>query len=288
MGPKAEAGTAGEDVNQDPIAALEARQDLIFTGPEGARIAWHCWGEGRPVVFLHGASGSWRHWLRQVEAFGTRGRLICPDLPGFGLSDMPELPLDMTRMVGAVADGLDELIGAETAYDLVAFSYGGSVASHLIRRHSGRQRRVFLCAPAGFGSPSMPPMQKVRGLSGTALTQAHRANLETVMFADPAKIDPLAVTIQTLNSAESRLRPAGVSGQARLQDALAGVGCPVTLVWGTRDAFVSGARIEDRVAQVRTVCPDAQVHLLDGAGHWVAYEAAEAVNARLSEAVFDS
>ena len=25
------------------------------------------WGEGRPLVLLHGGTGSWMHWVRNVE-----------------------------------------------------------------------------------------------------------------------------------------------------------------------------------------------------------------------------
>lgn len=267
---------------------IEARARRIETGPEGRRTVWRVWGTGDPVVFLHGASGSWRHWLRQIEAFGDRAQLIVADLPGFGSSDMPAMPLDFPAMAAGVAAGLDEIIGAGTVYDLAAFSYGGSVTAEILQRDPGRQRRLALCAPAGFGRPVMPPMRKVRGLEGDALTQAHRDNLGSIMIADPARIDPMALCIQTLNSAESRLRLGGVARSADLAERLGACGGAVTLIWGTRDAFMPDGRVAERMERVAERCPAARMELVEGAGHWVAYEAADQVNAILAEALFDS
>lgn len=270
------------------LEALEADSRLVETGPEGRRIAWRIWGEGRPVVFFHGASGSWRHWIRQVETFRGRGRLIMADLPGFGRSDMPELPLDFTDMSREVAASLDEVIGADSSYDLAAFSYGGSVTSEFLHLHKGRQRRILLCAPAGFGTPGRPPMLKVRGLEGPELLEAHRANLESIMIAEPARIDALALSIQMRNSAESRLRLNGVTRPSDLTRGLADFDGPVTLIWGSRDAFMPEGGARRRMAQIEAARPDADLHLIDGAGHWVAYEAADRVNDILGRALFDS
>ncbi|WP_217899009.1 alpha/beta fold hydrolase [Oceanicola sp. 22II-s10i] len=269
------------------LGAFQAGAERIRTGPAGRQIVWHCWGEGQPVVFFHGASGSWRHWIRQVEAFRGRARLIVADLPGFGLSDMPAMPLDFPAMAAEVAAGLDQIIGSEAVYDLVAFSYGGSITAEILQRDPGRQRRIALCAPAGFGRPLMPQMRKVRGLEGEALRQAHHDNLGSIMIADPARIDPMALCIQMLNSGESRLRLNGVARTADLAEGLAACGSDVTLIWGTRDAFMPEDRLAERMARVADRCPDVRVSLIEGAGHWVAYEAAGQVNALLEKSLFD-
>ncbi|MGH1423929.1 MAG: alpha/beta fold hydrolase [Pseudooceanicola sp.] len=265
---------------------VEKRADLAFTGGDGQRIAWRCWGQGRPVVLLHGASGSWRHWIRQVDALKGR-RLIVADLPGYGQSDTPAEPLDVEAMTSAVCDGIDDLVGAGGGYDLVAFSYGGSVAAHILRRHKGRHGQVFLCAPAGFGTPAMPPTCKVRGLKGAALHAAHRQNLGSIMIAEPDRIDALAVAIQDVNTRLSRLRPTGVSRNARLAEALADSDAQITVVWGARDAFLTGGGVTSRAEMVLKHRPDARVHIIPDAGHWIAYEADEAVNALMANTLSD-
>src|SRR3954471_21817266 len=46
-------------------------------------------GEGPPLVFIHGLSGSWQNWLENIPHFAKSRRVIALDLPGFGHSPMP-------------------------------------------------------------------------------------------------------------------------------------------------------------------------------------------------------
>ena len=51
-------------------------------------------------------------------------------------------------------------------------------------------------------------------------------------------------------------------------------------VWGAQDA-VAAPYLQEREAFVRGLRPDAGFHVVADAGHWVAYEAADAFNALL-------
>ncbi|MDB5843914.1 MAG: hydrolase-like protein, partial [Polaromonas sp.] len=53
-------------------------------------MVWRCWGEGAPVVLLHGGSGSWTHWIRNIPTLVACSRQVwAPDLPGFADSASP-------------------------------------------------------------------------------------------------------------------------------------------------------------------------------------------------------
>ena len=59
-------------------------------------MVWHLWGQQgfdaslAPLLLLHGGSGSWTHWLRNIDALVASGRrVLVPDLPGFGDSAAP-------------------------------------------------------------------------------------------------------------------------------------------------------------------------------------------------------
>ena len=49
--------------------------NTIELGPEEDR-------SGKPLVFVHGLSGSWPNWLEQLPAFAPEHRVITLDLPG--------------------------------------------------------------------------------------------------------------------------------------------------------------------------------------------------------------
>ena len=56
----------------------------------GGRQMWHVWGEGsgKPALLLfHGGSGSWIHWIRNVQPLSQHFTVYAADMPGLGDSD---------------------------------------------------------------------------------------------------------------------------------------------------------------------------------------------------------
>ena len=56
-------------------------------------MVWRTWGDGPALVLLHGGSGSWTHWVRNIAHFERDYRVIAGDLPGLGDSPDPRAPL---------------------------------------------------------------------------------------------------------------------------------------------------------------------------------------------------
>ena len=78
---------AGMDAMEWPPEARELldRAAVHETPCGDGTMVWHTWGAGAPLVMLHGGSGSWAHWLRNIGTVVAAGRMACvPDLPGFG------------------------------------------------------------------------------------------------------------------------------------------------------------------------------------------------------------
>ncbi len=71
-------------------------------------MVWRSWGAGPPLVLLHGASGSWTHWIRNVLPLAARFRVLAPDMPGFGDSDAPPEPHTADGLADLVVAGLDD------------------------------------------------------------------------------------------------------------------------------------------------------------------------------------
>ena len=47
-------------------------------------------GEGDPIVLLHGWPQHWYLWRDVIPLLAPHGRVICPDLRGFGWTDAPD------------------------------------------------------------------------------------------------------------------------------------------------------------------------------------------------------
>ena len=246
-------------------------------------MVWRSWGEGPDLVLFHGGAGSWRHWAHNIDVLSRTYRLLVPDLPGLGESAFPPDGDDAMQVAQIVANGIDTGLGAEARYDVAGFSFGGTMATCVGAIHGARVRSVTIIGSSGVGpSGSAVELLKVRHLTGDERVATHRINLNRLMIADPAKIDALALAIQEWNTRHSRLKTPTLSRSGALPNALKRVVAPVNGIWGERDA-PANPRAPLRVAALREMRPDADVRMIPGAGHWVAYEAPEQCNAMLLE-----
>lgn len=248
-------------------------------------MAWRMWGDpGLPVLVLfHGGAGSWRHWAHNIDVLSRSHWLLAPDLPGLGESAFPPDGDEAMAVATIVAAGIDRVLGSDARYDVAGFSFGGTMATCVGAIHGARVRSVTIIGSSGVGpAGSAVELMKVRHLTGQERVEAHRTNLGRLMIADPTKIDTLALAIQEWNTRHSRLKTPTLSRSGALPRALGQVVAPVNGIWGERDA-PANPRAPQRVAALRALRPDADVRMIAGAGHWVAYEAPEQFHAILLE-----
>ena len=157
---------------------------------------------------------------------------------------------------------------------------GGHVAAQL-----GERVRAFTVVGSnGLGLVRQPTdLQRVpAGASVDAALAVHRHNLGALMIADPAKIDELAVYIQSQNAPRGRVRSRRFSRADTLVRALPLIKARLDGIWGGRDA-TAYPHLDERARTLRSHQPDARFEIIEGAGHWVQYEAADGFNPLLAE-----
>lgn len=93
------------------------------SGPLVQQLAVERWGQGRPVLLLHGIGASSRYWHR-LRAVSSGYRAVAPDLLGFGSSPRP---LDIGYDVHDHLAALLPLMRADTV--IVAHSTGAVLAA---------------------------------------------------------------------------------------------------------------------------------------------------------------
>lgn len=264
---------------------LQASSRRFETPCGDGTMAWHVWGpedrQAEPLVLLHGGSGSWRHWARNIGPLAQRRMVVCPDIPGLGDSAMPPPAESPAPVAAIIRAGIGQVLGESRRYDLCGFSYGALLSGHVAAQSGDELRSVTLVGAGALGPKrQVTELTKVRSLEGAARVAAHRHNLAALMFADPANIDPLALAIQEWNTRHARFVSRGFASSTSLRDSIAAARCPVALLYGERDA-IAWPELELRFAALRAVQPEAWTGVIPGAGHWVAYEAAEAFTAML-------
>src|SRR3954451_366331 len=272
---------------QSVIDHLQGRASRHETPCGEGRMVWHLWDESDGtaplVVLFHGGAGSWRHWIRTIPALLPDWRVLAPDLPGLGESDMPPDDEDAFAIAAIVADGIDRIVGTETNYDVVGFSFGGTMAACVGAIRGKRVRSVNIIGSSGVGAlGSAVRLEKVRHLEGQERWHTHRVNLSRLMIADPAKIDDLAIVIQDWNTVRSRLRTPAISRSGAIMKAIDQLQSPLNGMWGEFDA-PANPKGPERVATLRKHKPEADIRLIPKTGHWAAYESPDFVTPTLLE-----
>jgi 2-hydroxy-6-oxonona-2,4-dienedioate hydrolase len=272
------------------IAQLRARATQHTTPCGDGNTVWHSWGipgSQPPVLLLHGGSGSWTHWLRNIQSLVDAGRQVwVPDLPGFGDSALPPYGRDADALPVPLEAGLQQLLG-DTPVDVVGFSFGGMVGGFLAQATPARVARLVLVgAPAlGMVQRNTVRLQAWRHLADPAAQAArHRHNLTALMLFDATGVDADTLALHIANVQRDRIPGRRLSYTDVLSLALQQVRCPVWAIYGREDALYLG-RLPALAAALHAAPTFQSLQLVDTAGHWVQYEQAEAFNAALQTAL---
>ena len=273
---------------RDPAAIVDAlarsaRKHRTSCG-DGTMV-WRVWGTGEPLILLHGGTGSWTHWIKTIPVLSPHFELWVPDIPGLGNSAMPPEPRAPASIADVMATGVDQLFPADQPLRLAGFSFGGHIAGLLAARRPQRFTELTLIGVAGLGLRADPrePFAKMRtGMTPDQIAAIYRQNLKVLMFADPRNTDALAIHLQVENVRRARFRSRAFAATDELARALADVPAPLGTIWGTRDV-IARPSLEARLDILRRHHPELRVRLIEGSGHWVMYEAADAFNAAFLE-----
>jgi len=189
---------------------------------DGLPVRYRVAGTGRPLVLVHGLSGSWRWWTPLTERLGRCRRLHLVQLPrlGRGLG------------AGGLAPWLGRWLDAADLgrVDLFGHSLGGLVAAEVAARRREQVRRLVLAAPAGIPCG--------RGVLGRTLPLVEalfdvRRRLPTIV-ADAVRAGPISLAHGVAYVLERDLR-------AELAD----IRVPTLLIWGERDRLVPASIAEE-------------------------------------------
>lgn len=115
----------------------------------GTRVEYVEQGRGEPVLLLHSSGGSSAQWRSLTERLGDRYRVMAPDLYGYGATG-PWRGHGAFRLEHE-AEIVHVLLGRlGGSAHLVGHSYGGAVALHVARKHSGLLRSLTVIEPVAF------------------------------------------------------------------------------------------------------------------------------------------
>jgi pimeloyl-ACP methyl ester carboxylesterase len=246
----------------------------------GTRTMVRTIGEGDvPLVMLHGVLSEGASWEPVGSKLATGRRVVLPDLPLHGRTEVPEDfrpdPGGVVEWMKALLDGL----GAERA-DLCGLSLGGAVALHMALDSPGRVRRMVLVDAANvveldesYRRFITEMRENLEAAIGVGVVTSRQCWTEEFGFegAKTAAVnlcaDPIVMSV--LDHLEQRGIPFEqvMHGLRFLEPVepsrLAQVEVPTMAIWGSDDPFFPA---DEAVPLLKTI-PGARVHVMDGTGH---------------------
>ena len=256
-------------------------------------MVWHEWGMGEPLVLLHGGSGSWTHWIKNIPMLGKYFRVICADTPGLGNSDMPpgifssnDYPGSMKMLADIFASGLDQVIGEEARYHLVGFSMGAIAGGYLAANEKNRIMTFTMVGASSFGLSweGLPGHLQIMTseMSDVERLKVQQSNLRVIMTFHEA--DDFSAYLQLKNVERARIRSHTLPYTDTLMRIMPKITVPLGGIWGEKDVF-AGSNFNKLEDILHRGDPSASFQVIEDAGHWVMYEQAEAFNAALLYAI---
>ena len=138
-------------------AAEDARERLFVGAPvaerrlelAGISTAVLEGGDGSPLLLLHEPGSFTGHWMRVMPDLVRAHRVIAPDLPGHGASEVTEGELGGDRTLAWLGELIERTCPTPPA--LVGHLGSGSIAARFAAEHSDRLRSLVLVDSFGLG-----------------------------------------------------------------------------------------------------------------------------------------
>ena len=250
-------------------------------------------GRGRPILLIHGNSSSSRIWQKQLQGpLGAKYRVVAIDLPGHGASSPPPHPEKdysghgYAAAIAAAARALD-LAGAI----VVGWSLGGhAVLNAAASLPTAAGLMIFGTPPIGSGPEGFAGF---KNLSPTAFTAAPtEAQIEEWMrtaFA-PGYAPIPGFVLDDFRRTDGNARAclgavAQSGGLADETEIVRNLTVPIAIVQGADEQIVDLGYLQRLAAP--TLWRGA-VQVVEGAGHSVQWEKAEAFNMLLDAFASDA
>lgn len=271
------------------LMGLDFRQ--TFYNVKGVKTRAIEAGQGKPLVFLHGAGGHAEAYARNIAAHAKHFHVYSIDMIGHGYTDCPNVDYKLADFVEHVKDFIDTIGGKVL---LSGESLGGMTTEMLACKYPDRVEKIVLNTgllgprdPKGTGD--MHGAMRINNQVAQEMTRdVVRARLAWLM-RDPAQsvTDELvevrykiysqpgmAAVIRKVseNTVGETLRNPMPMEQAQLL--LKEVKCPVFVLW-TKYNPGKSAETAFETAKLLT---NKRVHVLQNSAHWPQWEEPEEFN----------
>jgi 2-hydroxy-6-oxonona-2,4-dienedioate hydrolase len=253
--------------------------ELRHVDVQGVRTRVLRAGSGPDLVLLHGTGGHLEAYARDIAGLAEDFRVTAYDMVGHGWSDLPDRPYTIDVLSDHLL-GLMDALGIDRAH-LSGESLGGWVTAWTAAHHPSRVDRLVLNTPGNIANkPEV--MARLRASTTAAVTDPSDANVRRrveFLFHDTSMVTDELVNLRRsvysrpgfVRAIENTLVLQDPVTRARFSWDPAWVGkitAPTLLLWTDHDP--TGGL--DEAKMLLDWLPDAELHVIQDAGHWPQWE----------------
>jgi pimeloyl-ACP methyl ester carboxylesterase len=232
------------------------------------RMYYEIYGNGQPLVMLHGNGGSIQSFASQIPALSKHYRVIAVDSRAQGRTTDSDKEITYAIMASDVA----ALIGKLNlrSVNVVGWSDGGNVGLELALAHPQYVKKL-ITVGANFSHENFmadTARTAVMGADDPLIVRTREAVMN--YFQAPAKLSPNPERLPEIRKKLHNL----VAGYPNIsKEQLAGIPCPTLVVVGDHDLI----REEHTLALFRSI-PHSELCVIPGSTHLVLWEQPELLN----------
>jgi len=236
-------------------------------------------GEGKPLLLLHGGYGSWKHWIANIEDLARHARVIALDMPGFGMSDSLPGALSIDGLSTCVAGIMRRLLSEDgdeaSAYHVIGFSFGATVASMLAQPQFGKVDRLLLLSPPGIDKITDEVLEiqarASRVASESGLMSGIWITARETMLGNHALINEAVLEIIADGVRRCRVKTRDASRSMNTLATLEPMHGRVRLLFGSMDPFYR-SRLDSFIQLCHNALGPSSAAVVHDCSHWIQYE----------------
>ena len=222
------------------------------------------YGEGEPVLLIHGGLGHGDVWGFQIPALAESHQVIVADSRGHGRSTRSDKPFGYQLMADDYLALLDHL-GVDQAA-LVGWSDGGIIGLDIAIRHPERLSRLFAFA-ANYTPAGVKPSVAQDPTFNAYIARAGKDYAR--LSPTPGEFDAFVAQISEMWAREPNYT----------QDQLRAIAVPTVIFDGEHDEAIEPAH----TAEMAALIPDAELVIMKDASHFAMWQKPDEFNAAVLE-----
>jgi pimeloyl-ACP methyl ester carboxylesterase len=242
-----------------PLGALPVPTESGITAVNDIEMYYAIYGEGEPLILLHGGLGNADYFANQIPAFAESYQVIAVDSRGHGRSTVTETPIGYALMASDVL-ALMDVLEIEAAH-VVGWSDGGIIGLDIAIHHPERLLKL-----VAYGANYVPSGVRTDvGESDLFNAYIERALADyAALSPEPDNMDAFLENIGNMWATEPNFT----------EEQLGGITTPTLIL----DGWQEEAIYTEHAFEMASLIPTAELQLMPGVGHFAMFHTPEMFN----------